>query len=125
MGIYELLVFDDDIRELVLQHATTDEIHALAVHKGMQTMRNDGWIKICLGVTTFEEVTRQTPRESKETIQAEMESARRSMEMIEKIRVEREAEERDETQDEGVSTASDVEEKPSFGPLEPPTPPTH
>ena len=43
-----------------LQRATTDEIHALAVHKGMQTMRNDGWLKICLGVSTFEEITRQT-----------------------------------------------------------------
>lgn len=94
MGIFEIMTLDDDIRELVLQRATTDEIHALSVHKGMQTMRNDGWLKICLGVTTFEEVARQTPKESKETIQAESEVARKSLARILDIRKKREEEDR-------------------------------
>jgi type II secretion system protein E len=112
MGIFETMILNDDIRELVLQRATTDEIHALAIHHGMQTMRNDGWLKICLGVSTFEEVTRQTPRESRETIKAEMESARRSLDRIEKLRVEREAE------DKRVDTEGfdDAHEKPAAAP---------
>ena len=112
MGIFETMLMNDDIRELVLQRATTDEIHALAIHHGMQTMRNDGWLKICLGVSTFEEVTRQTPRESQETIKAEMESARRSLDRIDKLRIEREAE------DKRVDTEGfdDAHEKPAAAP---------
>jgi len=64
MGIYELLEIDDDIRELILERATTDEIQDVAVRHNMITMRQDGWSKICLGLTTFAEVTRQTPKES-------------------------------------------------------------
>jgi type II secretion system protein E len=74
MGIFEILHATDEIKELSLQRATTDQIHALAVQQGMRTMRNDGWLKICLGVTTFDEVARQTPKESKEQIEKEMES---------------------------------------------------
>jgi type II secretion system protein E len=64
MGIYELLEIDDEMRELILERATTDEIQDLAVRHGMITMRQDGWMKICLGLTTFGEVARSTPRES-------------------------------------------------------------
>jgi len=105
MGIFECLGLDDDIRELVLARATTDEIHALAVHKGMQTMRNDGWLKICLGVTTFEEVARQTPRESADTIRQEMESAKRSLEKIQRTRLERDAEDHRDDSEESSGTA--------------------
>jgi type II secretory ATPase GspE/PulE/Tfp pilus assembly ATPase PilB-like protein len=66
MGIFELMDFDDEIRELVLERATTDEIHEVAVHHGMQTMREDGWIKACMGLTTLGEVTRQTPTEARD-----------------------------------------------------------
>lgn len=73
MGIFELMVMTDQIRECILDKATTDDIHELAVREGMRTMRQDGWAKICAGVTTFEEVTRQTPKESKKLIKLEME----------------------------------------------------
>ena len=63
MGIFELLEVVDSIRELILQRASTDEIHAQAVQNGMMSMRQDGWLKICLGYTTFDEVARQTPVE--------------------------------------------------------------
>ncbi len=88
MGMFEMLVMTDEIRELVLQRATTDQIHAMAAHQGMATMRNDGWLKICLGVTTFEEVTRQTPRESKEQISQEMDEI--IQETIRKVKADRE-----------------------------------
>lgn len=88
LGIFEMLIMTDEIRELVLQRATTDQIHAMAVHQGMSTMRNDGWLKICLGATTFEEVTRQTPRESKEQISQEMEEI--IQETVRKVKADRE-----------------------------------
>ncbi len=64
MGIFELLTVDDDIRELILERATTDEIQDVALRKGMISMRKDGWTKATLGLTTLSEVARQTPRES-------------------------------------------------------------
>jgi type II secretion system protein E len=61
MGIFELLLVNDAVRDLILERASADEINRLGVEQGMQTMRQDGWIKTCMGLTTFEEVTRQTP----------------------------------------------------------------
>jgi type II secretion system protein E len=74
IGIFELLEVTDEVRELINQRCSTDEIHAFAVHQGMKTMRQDGWLKICLGITTFDEVCRHTPRESHELIKEEMEA---------------------------------------------------
>jgi len=73
IGIFELLVITEEVRDLILRRASTDEIQAMALHLGMTSMRQDGWLKICLGLTTFEEVARQTPQESKEQIAEEME----------------------------------------------------
>ncbi len=73
IGIFELLRVTEEIRDLILQRATTDEIHELAIKQGMKTMRQDGWLKICLGITTFEEVCRHTPRETREVIRMQME----------------------------------------------------
>jgi type II secretion system protein E len=73
IGIFELLRMTEEIRDLVLERATTDEIQEVAVKQGMKTMRQDGWMKICLGITTFEEVARQTPRESREMVRLQME----------------------------------------------------
>ena len=72
LGIFEFLTLDDELRDHILERRTTDEIHVAAVRKGMQTMRQDGWHKICNGITTFNEVARQTPRESENVIKAEM-----------------------------------------------------
>jgi general secretion pathway protein E len=59
-GIYELLVVDDDIRKLILAHASTQEIRECAMKLGMKTLRQDGWRKIVEGVTTVEEIIRVT-----------------------------------------------------------------
>ncbi len=64
MGIFELLEITDEIRDMILDHAGTDEIQEVAHRNGMITMRKDGWLKVCLGLTTFEEVARETPRDS-------------------------------------------------------------
>lgn len=66
MGLFELFETDEEIRDLILDSATTDELQEVAVRKGMTTMREDGWTKIRMGLTTFEEVARETPRPEKE-----------------------------------------------------------
>jgi type IV pilus assembly protein PilB len=75
LGIFEHLNFNEEICDLVLDRATTDLIHAKAVQNGMATMRQDGWRKICAGITSFSEVAKQTPRENQEQIRMEMQYA--------------------------------------------------
>ena len=59
-GIYELLVIGDEVRQLILSHAGTQEIRECAIHLGMTTLRQDGWRKVLAGVTTVEEIIRVT-----------------------------------------------------------------
>ncbi len=91
-GLYEIMEVTESINELILQRATTDDIHALAVHEGMMTMRQDGWLKICLGMTTFEEVSKHTIPETEASIKAEMESVRKSLALISQAQKQREDE---------------------------------
>jgi len=60
-AIFEVLVMDDDIREMVLRRASSNEIKQVAVEKkGMKTLRMDGASKVLQGLTTPEEVMRVT-----------------------------------------------------------------
>lgn len=59
-GIYEVLAMDTNIRKLVTQAATTEEIETEARKTGMATMVEDGFAKIVQGVTSLEEVMRAT-----------------------------------------------------------------
>jgi general secretion pathway protein E len=58
--ILELLQMSDSIRRLIMQQATSGEIHEQAVNEGMRTMYQDGLIKCLQGSTTLEEVLRVT-----------------------------------------------------------------
>lgn len=60
VGVYEVLVMDDDIKKLVADKASGDEIKRVARSKGMTTMLEDGVAKVFQGVTTFDEVLRVT-----------------------------------------------------------------
>ncbi len=62
-AIYEILVVDTDIRDLVLARQSADRIKEKAVGKGMRTLRQDGWEKIRKGITTPSEVLRVTEAE--------------------------------------------------------------
>ena len=62
-GIYELLVVDDTIRQLILTKSTSQLIRESARKKGMATLREDGWKKVSEGITTVEEVLRVTVNE--------------------------------------------------------------
>ncbi len=94
LGIFEVLEVTEAIKELILQRATTDDIHAMGVHESMITLRQDGWTKICLGLTTFEEVTKHTIPETEDSVKAEMESVKKSLAAIAKAQRSREDEER-------------------------------
>ena len=62
-GIYEILVVNDEIRELMLRRASTSEIKEKAVAGQMNTLRQDGWDKVLKGLTTISEVMRVTQLE--------------------------------------------------------------
>jgi len=62
-GIYELLIVDDTVRQLILTKATSQTIRESARKKGMTTLREDGWKKVAKGITTVEEVLRVTLNE--------------------------------------------------------------
>ncbi len=64
-GIYELLVPDEEIRVLMAQKASVDEIRKVALKAGMKTLREDGLAKVKKGVTSQEEVFRVTQEEEK------------------------------------------------------------
>lgn len=60
LGIYELLVTNDEIRQLASERRSTSEIRKAAIASGMRTLRQDGWLKVARGLTSIEEVLRVT-----------------------------------------------------------------
>ncbi|MBN3039088.1 MAG: Flp pilus assembly complex ATPase component TadA [Candidatus Omnitrophica bacterium] len=62
-AIYELLLIDADIRNLITAKASAEEINKMATSKGMLTMRQNGWRKVIEGVTTPDEVLKVTQAE--------------------------------------------------------------
>ena len=58
--IQEILVMDEDIRTLVMNHKDSHSIKKAALKKGMTTFRQNGIDKICKGITTIEEVLYNT-----------------------------------------------------------------
>jgi len=62
-AIYEILVVTEPIRELILKRVSSDQIKKKAVSLGMQTLRQDGWNKVKMGITSSSEVIRVTQEE--------------------------------------------------------------
>jgi general secretion pathway protein E/type IV pilus assembly protein PilB len=60
LGIFELMLTGDSIRELCVQRANASAIRNQALKEGMVTLRQDGWRKVLKGITTIEEVARAT-----------------------------------------------------------------
>ena len=58
LGLFELLVMSDALRDALVQRAPLAELRALARNEGMLTLRRDGWTKVQAGLTTVEEVLR-------------------------------------------------------------------
>jgi type IV pilus assembly protein PilB len=60
VGLYEVMEVTDELRELVLVGASALELRRKAIDEGMITLRQSGLRKVRLGVTTIEEVARET-----------------------------------------------------------------
>jgi type IV pilus assembly protein PilB len=60
MGIYELLLMTDDLRELIVNEASLDVFRDACRKSGMRTLRETGLKAIHEGQTTIEEVVRET-----------------------------------------------------------------
>ncbi len=60
IGIYELLLMNDELRELVVQRGSAGRIRHVAMQNGLRLLRQDGWDKVRAGHTTCEEVLRVT-----------------------------------------------------------------
>ena len=58
IGVYELMIMNDRIRDLVLQKASSHLMREVAIESGMKTLRDDAIAKILLGQTTLEECLR-------------------------------------------------------------------
>lgn len=60
MGIYELLLMNDTLRDLIVAEASLDDFRAACRKFGMRTLRETGLKAIHEGLTTIEEVVRET-----------------------------------------------------------------
>ena len=60
VGLYEVMEISDEIRELILVGASSLELRRKAVEEGMLTLRSSGLRKVRDGVTTVEEIVRET-----------------------------------------------------------------
>lgn len=60
VGLYEVMEITDEIRELVLAGASAIELKRKAVEQGMITLRRSGLIKAMAGMTSLEEIIRET-----------------------------------------------------------------
>ncbi len=55
-GIYEMLRLDGKLREMAFKGSSAQEMRRHAKSKGMRNLLDDGMLKVCKGMTTFEEV---------------------------------------------------------------------
>ncbi len=63
-AIYELLLIDDEIRQLIMKNTDSATLKTAAMHKGMRTLRQDGADNILKGITSVDEVVRVTQKET-------------------------------------------------------------
>ncbi len=59
-GIFEIMPVTDELRPLIVSHASASEIKQRALAHGMKTLRDDGWDKVLAGITTIDEILRVT-----------------------------------------------------------------
>ena len=60
VALYEVMLLDDEMRKLILEGASADELRRAAVRSGMKTLRMSGLTKVKEGITSAEEVLRVT-----------------------------------------------------------------
>jgi type IV pilus assembly protein PilB len=60
MAIFEIMAINDEMRELIMKHASTNILRDAARRSGMRTLRECGLLSIYEGLTTIDEVVRET-----------------------------------------------------------------
>ncbi|MEC7108470.1 MAG: ATPase, T2SS/T4P/T4SS family [Planctomycetota bacterium] len=60
VGLFELMVLDDELRDMILNNKSSDELRTAAQKKGMVTLRDAGMSFVFNGTTTLDEVIRET-----------------------------------------------------------------
>ncbi|MDX2115426.1 MAG: ATPase, T2SS/T4P/T4SS family [Planctomycetota bacterium] len=60
LGIYELLVVDDHLRDVIARNPNVSEFRRMCVERGMVSLRQDGFVKVARGATTVQEIIRAT-----------------------------------------------------------------
>jgi len=60
IGIFEVLIVTETIKELIVQEATSSKVQMQAMKEGMRTMIEDGFVKAAQGITSIEEILRVT-----------------------------------------------------------------
>ena len=58
------MVFNDEIRELIMNHASTNVLRSAALKNGMTVLRENGLSGIYNGITTIDEVVKETVMEA-------------------------------------------------------------
>jgi type IV pilus assembly protein PilB len=64
VGLFELMIMNDDLRDMVMRGASTDELREKARSHGMSTLRDNGMKAAFEGTTTLEEIIRETVLEA-------------------------------------------------------------
>ena len=60
IALYEVMTLKDELKDMILEGASADELKKTALRLGMKTLRMSGLAKIKSGITTIEEVVRAT-----------------------------------------------------------------
>ncbi len=60
VGLFEMMMINDDIRDMIMNNASTDQLRTAARNEGMVTLRDAGIAAMFNGMTTAEEVIRET-----------------------------------------------------------------
>jgi len=60
LGLFEIMEVSEAMRALIIGNASIKEVRELAIDEGMSTLRRSGMLKVRDGITTVEEVARET-----------------------------------------------------------------
>ena len=59
-GLYEVMFVTQGLRKIIMKNGDADQLREAAITEGMLTLRMDGWLKVLKGITTLEQVIRET-----------------------------------------------------------------
>jgi type IV pilus assembly protein PilB len=59
-GVYEVMAMTPNVRKAVMSNASAAELKDIAIEDGMLTLRMDAWMKVMKGITTMEQMIRET-----------------------------------------------------------------